>query len=77
MSNVQITQELFLKLIKHHLCGIDGFEDEIKAELQLKLDAQVKRELYSQYKTGSTEADREAARQKYLDKVGIPKNFRW
>ena len=37
----------------------------------------VMREHYTNYKTASTEEEREKARQKYLDKKGIHSDFRW
>ena len=42
-----------------------------------KLDVLVKRELYTKYKTAKSATEREAARQEYLEKVGMPKDFRW
>ena len=77
MKNVQITQELFLALVKYHLLEIADEEEKIKNELTDKLDAMAKRQIYSQYKTADTEEERERARQEYLDKVGILLNFRW
>ena len=49
----------------------------IRLELQKKLDVLVKRELYTKYKTAKSATEREAARQEYLEKVGMPKDFRW
>lgn len=77
MKNVQITQELFLSLVKYHLLEATGEEEKIKKELTEKLDAMAKRQIYSQYKTAPTEEEREKARQEYLDKVGISPSFRW
>ena len=77
MKNVQITQDLFLALVKYHLLEAAEEEEKIKKELAEKLDAMAKRQIYSQYKTAPTEEEREKARQKYLDKVGIALNFRW
>ena len=77
MKKVQITQELFLALVKYHLLEIADEKEEIKKELTDKLDAMAKRQIYSQYKTADTEEERERARQEYLDKVGILPNFRW
>lgn len=76
MKNVQITQELFLSLVKYHLLEATGEEEKIKKELTEKLDAMAKRQIYSQYKTAQTEEEREKARQEYLDKVGISPSFR-
>ena len=50
---------------------------EIKTGLEEKLEAMVKRELYTKSKTAETEAEREEARKKYLDKVGMHRDFRW
>ena len=77
MKKVQITQELFLALVKYHLLEIADEKEKIKKELKDKLDAMAKRQIYSQYKTADTEEERERARQEYLDKVGILPNFRW
>ena len=77
MKKVQITQELFLALVKYHLLEIADEEEKIKKELTDKLDAMAKRQIYSQYKTADTEEERERARQEYLAKVGILPNFRW
>ena len=42
-----------------------------------KLDAMLNRQLYSQYKTATTEEQREQARQEYLDRRGVPQSYRW
>lgn len=49
----------------------------IRKELEKKLNAMVDRELYSKYKTAPTEEEREKSRQEYLERKGIPENFRW
>ena len=45
--------------------------------LEKKLDAMVNREVYSKSKTAPTEEEREKFRKEYLDRRGIPENFRW
>ena len=50
---------------------------EIKKGLEEKLEAMVKRDLYTKYKTAPTEEERENARQEYLEKVGMHRSFRW
>lgn len=77
MAKVQITEELFRALLHYHLLDNIEWDTEIKRGLEHKLDAMVKRQLYTQYKTASTELDREKARKEYLDKRGIPEAFRW
>ena len=76
-KNVTIKQELFMDLVKYFLVNIREDEDRIRLELQKKMDALVKRELYTKYKTAGTPEEREVARQEYLEKVGMPKDFRW
>lgn len=77
MSNVQISQELFGLLCHYHLLGTQTGEKRIKELLSDKLDACVKRELYSLYKTAESPEEREQARLQYLDKIGMHDSFRY
>lgn len=77
LKNVQISEELFFALLKYHLMEIDEVLPEIKKGLENKLEAMVRRDLYTKYKTAPTEEEREKARQEYLDKVGVHRDFRW
>ena len=77
MGNVQISQELFMQLLRFHLVEDGSCEKEIKQGLEKKLDAMVNREVYSKSKTAPTEEEREKFRKEYLDRRGIPENFRW
>ena len=76
-KNVTIPEALFIDLVKYFLADIRWDEDRIRFELQEELEAMVKRELYTRYKTAGTPEEREKSRQEYLEKVGIPENFRW
>lgn len=75
--NVQIPYELFFQLLQYFL--MENYENEeiIRQGLERKLDTMVNRELYSKYKTAPTGEEREKSRQEYLDRRGIPENFRW
>lgn len=77
MKNVLIPYELFLELTLHHLNGIDGFENDIRRGLTKKVNALLDRKLYTKYKTAPTEAQREQARQEYLNRRSIPESCRW
>lgn len=77
MKTVQIPYDLFLDLAMYHLRGEDAYEEEIRHGLEQKLDAMLNRQLYSRYKTAPTEAEREQARQEYLDRRGVPQSYRW
>ena len=77
MKNIQISEQLFFALLKYHLLETDEVLPEIKKGLEEKLEAMVRRELYTKYKTAPTEEEREKARQEYLEKVGMHWDFRW
>ena len=69
--------ELFLSLLRYVLIGQEEELPAVKRELEEKLDAMVRRELYTKYRTATTPEEREKARKEYLDKRGVPEEFRW
>ena len=75
MGNVQISQELFMQLLRFHLVEDESCEKEIKQGLEKKLDRMVMRDLYGKFKTAPTEEERERARKEYLDRRGVPESF--
>lgn len=85
MKKIQITQELFVKMLKYFYSDeLELADDEltklyydIKNGIDKKMDAISRRSYYTEYKTADTDAEREKARQKYLDVVGMHKDFRW
>lgn len=78
-KNVQISVETFLKLAQYFYCENDSEElrNSIRIDIEHKIDALMRHQLYSDYKQAVSERDREAARQKYLEAVGIQESFRW
>ena len=79
MKNVQISQELFMKLLRYHLLDDDSCADDVK-----KMAWSKKIEHYGgnvnyirNQKSAPTEEEREKARQEYLDRRGIQADFRW
>ena len=72
-KSVQIPYELFFQLLQYFLMDNYDGEEIIRLGLEKKLDAMVNREVYSKSKTAPTEK----FRQEYLDRRGIPENFRW
>lgn len=50
MGNVQISQELFMQLLRFHLVEDGSCEKEIKQGLEKKLDRMVMRDLYGKLK---------------------------
>ena len=77
MKNVQISQDLFCDLILYHLYNNPSAEEAIRRELSRKLDVMFQHECFTRYKTAATEAEREQARQEYLDRRGVPQSYRW
>ena len=75
MKQVQISEELFQALVKYHLVGMEDYREEIEKGLESKLESMTRRQFYSTYKTAATEGEREEARQKYLGKVGMHRDF--
>ena len=75
MKQVQISEDLFLSLIKYHILECYNDEEKIIKMLKEKYDSIVNRNLYTRYKTAPTE--KEKARQEYLDRKGIHSSFRW
>lgn len=49
----------------------------LDAGVRKKLDAMMRHDLYSLYKTGADEIIRSKARKEYLDVIGLPDSFRW
>lgn len=79
MASVQIPQELLYDLFKYFLLDSRNPETEaaIRKSLGEKYEAMKRRGLYTQSQTAETPAQREAARQAYLDEVGMKDSFRW
>lgn len=76
-KQVSIPISLFMDLVKYHCIDCEVDEALIKKGLTDKLDAIAKRELYTLYKTASTQEEKEKARQQYLERAGIHADFRW
>ena len=77
MKNVQISEELFIVIMRYFMLEQVELLPQIKQGLEKKLDAMVMRELYTKYETALTEEEKEKARKEYLDRRGVPESFRW
>ena len=85
MKKIQITQELFVKILKYFYGEEFELDDdelcelyrEIKSGIDKKLDAISRRSYYTEYKTADTDEAKEKARQNYLDAVGMHRDFRY
>ena len=85
MKKIQITQGLFVKMLKYFYSEEFELDDdelcelyhEIKKGIDKKLDAISRRSYYTEYKTADNAEVKEQARQKYLDAVGMHRDFRY
>lgn len=74
---IQIDDTLFAELVRYHVFGYTDHSECIRSALEAKLDALVRRSLYTDSKTAKTHQEREKARQAYLDSIGMADDFRW
>jgi len=77
MKSVKISVVLFFYLYDYFIYGDESKYDEITTRLKEKMSRMQLRKLYSDSKTAETETEREAARKEYLDRVGVPEDFRY
>jgi len=77
MKSVNISVVLFFYLYDYFVYGDESKHDEITVRLKEKMNRMQLRKLYSDSKTSDTEEEREAARKEYLDRVGVPEDFRY
>ena len=70
MKNVQISEELFVTIMRYFMLEQVELLPQIKQGLEKKLDAMVMRELYTKYKTAPTEEEKEKdERNIWIDEV--------
>ena len=77
MKNVQIPLKLFLELYGYVVLGEYQFHDDIVRQLEDKHRKVYNHLLYTTSKMAKSEEEREEARQKYLDEVGMKDSCRY
>ncbi len=78
MGEIKITDELFIALVKFFLAGDDTLYDQCRDGIRDKFERALNRDLYSKmHDANLSDAERERARAEYLDRRGIPHDFRW
>ena len=77
MKNVQIPLTLFLELYGYVVLGEYQFHDDIARQLEYKHRKVYNHLLYTTSKTAKSEEEREKARQKYLDEIGMKGSYRY
>jgi len=82
MTNVQIPEILLLELYLYFSSG-NGMDDKsdaantIRRAITDKYNSHLRRVMYTVYKTSNDPDAAERARQRYLDEIGVPDEFRW
>lgn len=77
-KQAQIPLETLYSLFKYFLIEkTEEDEKHITKALESKLEAMVRHDLYTKSKVAETDEEREKARQEYLDRIGMHKDFRW
>ena len=76
-KQVQISIQLLSNLFKYHLLECDAVLPDIEKGLNEKFEAMILRDLYQKSKNAPSEKEREEARKQYLDRKGIPLDYRW
>ena len=78
--NILLDYDLFVDLYVY-ACRHSEQEDlqfkRLNAGVRKKIEAMMRHDLYSLYKTGVNEEIRAQARQEYLDAIGLSDSFRW
>lgn len=82
-KQVQIDEALFKQIYGYFLdmqdeqgYNMDAEAADILNKVEQKVDKIINRELFTEYKTAPSQREREAARQKYLDRRGVLPSFR-
>lgn len=77
-KQVQIPYDTLFSLFRYFLIEpTEADAEAIKKALDNKLEAMIRHDLYTKYKTAPTNEEKEKARQEYLDRIGILDSFRW
>ena len=78
--NILLDYDLFVDLYVY-ACRHSEQDDlqfrRLCAGVRRKLEAMMRHDLYSLYKTGANEETRAKARQEYLDAIDLSDSFRW
>lgn len=80
-KRIQIPQVLYSLMVDYILDHYDPDDQQrfmrIRNGIEQKQQAEIRRNLYSAYKTETDPATREMLRTSYLDKAGISSSWRW
>jgi len=82
-KSIQISTELFCNVYEliynvqeHDFLDLELVQ-KIDAQIKQKMEAMIRRTLYTDSKTAPTHEEREQARKKYLEEIGMNPDFIW
>lgn len=79
-KSILLDYDLFVDLYVYACRHSEPYDLQFKrlyAGVRQKLEAMMRHDLYSLYKSGADEKIRAKARQEYLDAIGLSDSFRW
>ena len=76
-KKMMIDEDLFRMLYQYFIYDREDLREEISEGLVEKMDRLITRDLYTKSLIGGTDEERESNRVAYLNRKGIPEDFRW
>lgn len=76
-KKMMIDEDLFRMLYQYFIYDREDLREEISEGLVEKMDRLINRDLYTKSLTAGTDEERESNRVAYLNRKGIPEEFRW
>ena len=76
-KRLMIDLDLFRMMYQYFLCNREDLHEAICEGLVAKMDKLIDRNLYTKSLTADTDEEKETNRLAYLNRKGIPEDFRW
>ena len=76
-KKMMIDEDLFRMLYQYFIYDREDLREEISEGLVEKMDRLITRDLYTKILIAGTDEERESNRVAYLNRKGIPEDFRW
>ena len=76
-KKMMIDEDLFRMMYQYFIYDREDLRQEISEGLVEKMDRLIDRDLYTTSLTAGTDEERESNRIAYLNRKGIPEEFRW
>lgn len=76
-KKMMIDEDLFRMMYQYFIYDREDLREEISEGLVEKMDRLITRDLYTKSLTVGTDEERESNRIAYLNRKGIPEDFRW